>query len=164
MGTRNLTIVKSQNKTKVAQYGQWDGYPTGQGNTIANFLKNVDLEKLRTTVDGLEVWDEKEVDKIWELAGADKETGLISCDNAKKVEDIYPELSRDTGAKILELIYNGKIKKVRLSEDFKNDTLYCEYYYTIDLDKKTVSVNGGKEYPFIEWTEDLMEQLENNEE
>jgi len=29
MGTRNLTIVTSNGKTKVAQYGQWDGYPGG---------------------------------------------------------------------------------------------------------------------------------------
>lgn len=45
MGTRNSTLVKSKGKVKVAQYGQWDGYPTGQGQTIADFLNSdVDLE------------------------------------------------------------------------------------------------------------------------
>ena len=40
MGTRNLTLVKDkEGKTKVAQYGQWDGYPEGQGSTILNFIK-----------------------------------------------------------------------------------------------------------------------------
>ena len=32
MGTRNLTkVIDSNGVTKVAQYGQWDGYPSGQG-------------------------------------------------------------------------------------------------------------------------------------
>ncbi len=41
MGTRNLTLVKDkEGKTKVAQYGQWDGYPEGQGTTILNFIRS----------------------------------------------------------------------------------------------------------------------------
>lgn len=33
MGTRNLTAVYLDGQYKVAQYGQWDGYPEGQGIT-----------------------------------------------------------------------------------------------------------------------------------
>ena len=51
MGTRHLIIVKSEGKTKVAQYGQWDGYPTGQGKDIAIFLHSdgFDFAKFRLT-------------------------------------------------------------------------------------------------------------------
>ena len=53
MGTRNLTIAVMDGKTRVAQYGQWDGYPEGQGTTILEFLKSADLDlfkkKLETT-------------------------------------------------------------------------------------------------------------------
>ena len=47
MGTRNLTMVISQEKTKVAQYGQWDGYPEGQGVKILSILKKVDMSELK---------------------------------------------------------------------------------------------------------------------
>ena len=31
MGTRNLTMVIQDQQTRIAQYGQWDGFPDGQG-------------------------------------------------------------------------------------------------------------------------------------
>lgn len=34
MGTRNLTAVYLDGQYKVAQYGQWDGYPEGRGGLI----------------------------------------------------------------------------------------------------------------------------------
>jgi len=39
MGTRNLTCVVSGGKYIIAQYGQWDGYPSGQGVTALEFLR-----------------------------------------------------------------------------------------------------------------------------
>ena len=45
MGTRNLTGVYLDGQYKVAQYGQWDGYPEGQGITVLTFLRDkMDLE------------------------------------------------------------------------------------------------------------------------
>ncbi len=44
MGTRNLTCVYLDGKCKVAQYGQWDGYPEGQGVTCLNFLRDEMVE------------------------------------------------------------------------------------------------------------------------
>src|SRR4051812_8314171 len=38
MGTRHLTRVIVNGQCVISQYGQWDGYPTGQGHTIAKFL------------------------------------------------------------------------------------------------------------------------------
>lgn len=47
MGTRNLTVVINNGKPCIAQYGQWDGYPQGQGYTIFDFLSNADLSQFR---------------------------------------------------------------------------------------------------------------------
>lgn len=37
MGTRNTTRIYFNNELRVAQYGQWDGYPSGQGKDFMNF-------------------------------------------------------------------------------------------------------------------------------
>ena len=38
MGTRHITAVVSEGEFVVAQYGQWDGYPTGAGNDIVAII------------------------------------------------------------------------------------------------------------------------------
>jgi hypothetical protein len=52
MGTRNLSMVIYDNKIKVAQYSQWDGYPTGNGSMILEFLnkEDFDLEKFKSKI------------------------------------------------------------------------------------------------------------------
>jgi hypothetical protein len=150
MGTRNSTIVISDGEVKVAQYGQWDGYPTGQGKTIAEFLKKADLNKFK-----------EELNKIHEIT--DEENELVS-DLGEKFKKYFPHLSRDTGADILNMIYDGKVRFVSLNKEFKNDTLFCEYWYEINLDDNTVNMNG-KKYTFDEWKkEGFMEDLEKSEE
>lgn len=160
MGTRNLTIVKSKNKTKVAQYGQWDGYPTGQGQTIADFLKAVDLEKFKKQVDSLGEYTEVDIKKAYKEAGHDGKSELVTMDVSKRKDEAHPALCRDYGAGILQLIHEGKVTKVRLDENFKEDGLFCEYWYEINLDKETVTMNG-KKYTFKQWTsEGKMKKLE----
>jgi hypothetical protein len=38
MGTRHLIAAKIDGVYKLAQYGQWDGYPDGQGVAVLDFL------------------------------------------------------------------------------------------------------------------------------
>ena len=148
MGTRNSTLVKVDGKIKVAQYGQWDGYPTGQGTTIQEFLREVDLEDFKN-----------KVRKVRELTK--EESDALNLTDWKKT---HPHLSRDAGADILNMIAAGKVESVVLDEDFKNDTLFCEYWYELDLDNEIITMNGQK-YTFEEWKKDgFMEELEKDEE
>ena len=39
MGTRNLVAVQIDGQYKIAQYGQWDGYPSGKGLEVLEFLR-----------------------------------------------------------------------------------------------------------------------------
>ncbi len=129
MGTRNLTMVISGSKTKVAQYGQWDGYPEGQGKTILKFLKKFDLKIFKERLRKVSFIDKKKVDELW------KETQTIELFKSN-----YPELHRDTGAEVLQLIYEGKAFKLIDDSKFIRDSLWCEWVYVIDLDKKRFEV------------------------
>lgn len=166
MGTRNSTMVRLDGELKVAQYGQWDGYPTGQGQTIANFVKKLmesktNLDVFKKRLESLKEVDLEEQKAFLKEIGA--EDGWLTMEQSAKHNERFPGLNRDHGAGILELIYNGEVTEVYLDPDFKKDTLYCEYWYEINLDDETVTMNG-KKYTFKEWVQDgFMEKLEKGE-
>lgn len=121
-------MVVSEGKTKVAQYGQWDGYPEGQGVTALNFLRKADLKQFKEKVDALEWLTEEELKAI---------------DAAGDWTKTHPHLSRDRGAEILELVYNGSATKLMNKEAFAGDSLMNEWTYVVDLDKNTFEVYEG---------------------
>jgi len=120
-------MVISEGKTKVAQYGQWDGYPEGQGVTALNFLRDADIVKFKEKVDALEWLTEQELEEI----------------NKGDWQKTHSYLSRDRGAEILELVYNGSATKLINREAFAGDSLMNEWTYVIDLDKGTFEVYEG---------------------
>lgn len=146
MGTRNLTMVISNGQTKIAQYGQWDGYPGGQGATALDFLRNTDLEifkkKLEIVRFETEV-DSKEKENYLKKLGASG--GWVTMEQGNKYDKKYPLDSRDHGAGILKLIMDSTDKEIVLvdSTSFAADSLFCEYAYVIDLDKNTFEVYEG---------------------
>ena len=168
MGTRNLTIVRSKRKDKVIQYGQWDGYPEGQGRTIADFLKEVDLPKFKKQVDALKVYTKQAIKKAYMDAGHDGGQ-WIEMSVSNRANKAHPALCRDHGAGIMELIYNGTVKKVQLFSEWDGKEVgegsWIEYYYIVDLDKKTVQMNGGKKYTFEQWcSKNFVKKLAKQEE
>jgi len=159
MGTRNLVEVKLDGELKVSQYGQWDGYPTGQGATIQEFLRDVDIEVFKEKLRNLKQIDEKKVEEFLEKIGC--KDGWMDSNQSNLFREEFPGINRDLGAGILQLIYDGEIVEVRLSPDFKDDKLFCEYHYLIDLDKGTVKMNNKRARKFEDWCEEgLMEKLE----
>lgn len=146
MGTRNLTMVISNGETKVAQYGQWDGYPEGQGVTALNFLTNTDLNKFKEKLNSVKFINgtkQKEIDKWLKSIGC--ESGWMDGEQAKLYHERYPLLTRDNGADILNLIMESEeeINWVTDSSEFAGDSLFCEWAYVIDLDKNTFEVYEG---------------------
>jgi hypothetical protein len=71
MGTRNLTMVYQDEQFKVAQYGQWDGYPEGLGVQLLHFLKTVDLQALTNTIDEVSFYTKDELYEIKEIVKED---------------------------------------------------------------------------------------------
>lgn len=128
MGTRNLTIVIQDKKPVVAQYGQWDGYPEGQGTTCLNFLLNCDLNRFKEVL---------------------TRCRFIESKQSEQYHKKNPFLTRDNGAGILNLLYEDKTDKllwIHDNSEFAADSLFCEWAYVIDLDKNTFEVYTGFNY------------------
>ncbi len=141
MGTRNLTMVISNGETKVAQYGQWDGYPSGQGATALRFLREVNIERFKEKLKSLHWLTNEEIEKI---------------ESVGDWTTHHPYLSRDRGADILNIImyskyeeshkektFSGNIVGLVDQSDFAADSLLNEWTYVIDLDKETFEVYSG---------------------
>ena len=180
MGTRNLTIVKSDGVTRVAQYGQFDGYLTGEGKKVAEFIqkklktvknKNIFIEK----VSKLTWATDEQISDSWVDCGADKKENSVTFAIADKHKIKYPQFARDTGAEILNLILDSDGFALDNQIDFLKDSLFCEWAYELNLDTELVTVYKGfqkkanGEYgpckavatiPFKEFTPKSMEQLE----
>lgn len=144
MGTRGLTVVVLDGEYKVAQYGQWDHYPEGQGNTICDFIQNrMDLDKLKQAVRACSWISSEEHKQRWVDCGADPNSDFVSMDISRKFGELYPELSRDTGGGIVEMIQERGGLKLQNSIGFAGDSLFCEYAYVLDLDNEVLEVYKG---------------------
>lgn len=107
MGTRNLTIVYVDGEFKVAQYGQGDGDPHGQGITALSFLRDkMDLAKFKAALHNSSYISNEKLNALWKPYSIG-DNGIISLEGAAAMKRDHPEYSRDTGAKILELVQNS---------------------------------------------------------
>lgn len=147
MGTRNLTMVIHKEETKIAQYGQWDGYPEGSGVTILTFLRSkARIKKLTDKLKNVRFAtdeDDKKVETFLKSIGC--KDGWMNMDQSDKYYKAFPYRSRDVGATILELVANSKDKEIVLhdSTNFAGDSLFCEWAYVVDLDKMVLEVYTG---------------------
>ncbi|MFN6965166.1 MAG: hypothetical protein ACK4S4_15580 [Pyrinomonadaceae bacterium] len=148
MGTRGLTCVVVDGEFKVAQYGQWDHYPEGQGKTIAEFMQKIyddgRLDEFRAAVRECRRITPKEHKARWErvVGKPIPESGLVLMDDADKFRKVYPELDRDAGGEILDLVMNGA-RDLQLEVEFAADSLFCEWAYVVDLDNEMIEVYAG---------------------
>lgn len=149
MGTRNLTVVKYNNDIKIAQYGQWDGYPEGQGRVIVDFLMgDGNVEKLKEKLGRVRFIDHEGQDKKFIESYNEKAPSFSSdpdnrSDEEKEWWDTF--MTRDLGAEILKNVANSNKEEIILNDsfDFGNDSLFCEYAYVVDLDQDLLYVYEG---------------------
>jgi len=138
MGTRHLTFVKLNGEYKVAQYGQWDGYPEGQGVTVLEFIRNNQhkdkLESFKEKVQLCRWISETEKASI----NADIRSGKVN------LERDYPWLWRDAGAEVLEMIRKSESGLMLLNGfEFAFDHIFCEYIWGVDLDNNIFGAYVG---------------------
>jgi hypothetical protein len=129
MGTRNLTVVKNlEGTTKIAQYGQWDGYPEHSGIVALEFLRDkVNRDNLLVELQNVEFIDDQEAEAIYEEFDHDY-------NDPTKYDLEYPGLTRNTGIDILKIVANTmKPVKTIDNSEFAKDTLFCEGIYEVDF-------------------------------
>lgn len=125
MWTRNMIAVKQAWVFKVANYGQWDWYPTGQGEWVRAFLSEVDLSIFEKKVAACRAITNEELEAIPENNG----------EWAKE----YPWLSRDAGSDILKYIMEDK-SVLKMAEDCLIPNMWIEWSYLINLDAMTLTI------------------------
>jgi len=132
---------------KVAQYGQWDGYPSGQGSTILGFLSGkLNRDEFLANLEKVFEPTEDQIAEWWLEVGHDIKTGngFVDCRISDAYGEKHPSLSRDTAGEILDLIQSSQDPvPVKLRTGFAGDSLFCEVAYVIDFDKNTFEVFKG---------------------
>jgi len=156
MGARNLTMVIDQEgKKKVAQYGQWDGYPSGVGAGVLKFLKDKDLvQKFTQNLSKVRFLDAEGVDKEFSES-YDKASPKWSnepdkrTDEQKRWFDTY--CTRNLAEEVLTNIANSEDSEIILmdSEETGKTGGWVEYSYLINFKENTFSVHNHIDQPPI---------------
>ena len=130
MGTRNLVAVFSDGEYKIAQYGQWDGYPSGQGLTVLNFISDKNnIENLKKNLPKCRFFDKnnekdkKFIDDYEKNAPQWSNEPDLRTPEQKRWFQTY--ISRDLGGKILYNVANSNDDEIILKNriDFALATL-----------------------------------------
>jgi len=131
MGTRSLIAVHVDKRYGVAQYNQWDGDPGGQGTGVLDFLKDMDKDKF--------------IEKVRATKFATQEDyNRINTKHGKEWARHYPQMSRDTGSDILQMVQEFEPGiMLKNSIDFAGDSLMCEWAYVVDFDENALEVYKG---------------------
>ena len=139
MGTRNLTCVIKDGEFKVAQYGQWDGYPSGNGIEILEWLSDpkANFDRLKEAAGKVTRMRADFDAQTWIEIGEDSHI-IPFTDNRT-----YPSFNRDMGMKVLEYLVSTENPIVYLEEEFAQDSLMCEWVYVIDLDAMNFDIYEG---------------------
>lgn len=129
MGTRHLIAVQVDGEYRIAQYGQWDGYPEGQGAEILGFLAEWDRPRFERNLRAAQFLTKEEGAAIGEEADW---------------KERYPHLSRDCGANVLHIVQQAD-DGIKLANNlpFVCDSLFCEWAYVIDLDSNRLELFKG---------------------
>ena len=155
MGTRHLTVVIKDNEIKLSQYGQWDGYFIYTGVKFLEFVKEnlqskskkrqkYRIETFGEKIDTLKKVDEKTYQEF--IAIKDKygfDNTLNKSQFAIPFDIMFPQFSRDTGVRILDII--NRIQPYMFNPNYKFpvildfDGVGCtEFVNVINLDTQEI--------------------------
>lgn len=160
MDARHLIIIYYKGKYVLAQYGQWDGYPSGQGVAILKFVSSPSkLAALKSNLHLLQVATKEQLEAINKeivQAGEELKDKLENSWDVLEAEIAfakthYAGLSRESGAMILDFIADAKddwMSSMNMglsSLQFAMNYRPCEWIYVLDLDTNAIEIYTGSE-------------------
>jgi hypothetical protein len=149
MGTRGITqVIDSNGKTVVAQYGQWDHYPSGQGLNVLEFLNGYgNVDRLKRSLFKAYFATQDELQAAVDSVGS--KDGWMDMETADRFAAMYPSLTRDTCSDILKVIvYSTGRVPLKNDEDFVKDELFCEGVFTVNYQTNEFISDCGVEVRF----------------
>lgn len=147
MGTRGLTMVYSDGEFKVANYNQYDSYPSGLGIDILifirDYLNNAESKQLfRDEVSKLKLVND-------DYKPTKEEYNFLTRFSQNPHEydedklDVYLLLRDLQGVEILYEIIEGNVIISLDSINFASNSLYCEWGYVLNLDERQLEIYKG---------------------
>jgi hypothetical protein len=128
MGTRHLVIVKTKTRIAIAQYGQYDGYPSSAGVDILSFIEKNDMKVFAEKLKKCKFISEQQINKL------EREVG------EEALKSIYEVM----GVDILKFVYDTKdVVSLRNDYKFAGDTAFCEWVYVLDMETSFLHVFKG---------------------
>lgn len=145
MGTRHLICAKVDGEYKVAQYGQWDGYPSGQGRDIAKILVSaINTGQYNDLKDRVKRCQFLTEESAFEL---NKKLDILRDTDHKEYSREMEPFSRDTSANIFKLILDsprGLMLQNSLSFGLEGPGGFgCEWSYVVDFDNDNLEIYKG---------------------
>ncbi len=119
MSTRSLIVIKDH-KYKVAQYIHHDGYLSGVGNDILQWLKSLTVKKKNDILDNV----------------------LLDAKNVYKLDEQFPSWC-STATKFFDYLSTPEPKILPSHMYCGGNSLHCEWAYIIDFDKDTLTICEG---------------------
>jgi hypothetical protein len=136
--------VYADGEYKVAQYGQWDGYPDCGGVGILRALRETTPADLLERAMACAVLTDEEAQDRWVECGADRDSEFVNMEVSDRMAAKYPTLQRNLGWGVIQhLIDSENVVPVQHSLEFAGDGLFCEWAYVVDLDSGTFEVYKG---------------------
>ncbi|KAF2148024.1 hypothetical protein K461DRAFT_324980 [Myriangium duriaei CBS 260.36] len=152
MGTRHIIFIFYKGEWVLAQVGQWDGYPEGQGVRILRFLTTPGkIDKLIAALDNNMLRQINE-DEFNHLATTCKVTEPWIIERSEWEQDerpIFPaSLDRETSSKLFDLIIETTEPLLVFHEPKSLFARFCcEWAYVVDLDARRFEVYSETDRP-----------------
>ena len=128
MGTSMMLVVQKENKLKLAQYDNWDGYPLDNGIEIFKNLKLSNMDKFQKTLSKILFFNEYET-RIY-LDALSKPVSQLSVD--------IPYSIMQTCDSLIE--YLSEIEEEVRLINYIESLNSCNYLYFINFDNKSYKI------------------------